>query len=114
MGVDISSDYASLSSELDQLASQPDLIIQGGAMGADRLTRRCAEHNGIAFHEKLAFWHIHGKRAGPLRNAKMLRLCPDICVAFPGGRGTADMVRRCFVAGIPVLGPGKGIVHIRP
>ena len=47
MGVDISSDYASLSSELDQLASQPDLIIQGGAMGADRLARRWAEHHSI-------------------------------------------------------------------
>ena len=100
------SDYASLSHELDQLDPQPDLIIQGGAMGTDRLTRRWAEHNEIAVHEELAFWHIHGKKAGPLRNAKMLKLCPDLCVAFPGGRGTADMVRRCLDAGIPVLGPG--------
>ena len=34
------SNYASLSSELDQLDPQPDLIIQGGATGSDRLARR--------------------------------------------------------------------------
>ncbi len=30
-------------------------------------------------------------------------------MAFPGGRGAADMVHRCLDAGIPVLGPGRYI-----
>jgi ABC-type Fe3+-hydroxamate transport system substrate-binding protein len=32
----------------------------------------------------------------------MLRLRPDLVVAFPGGRGTADMVAAATDAGIPV------------
>lgn len=28
---------------------------------------------------------------------------PDLVVAFPGGRGTADMVRRATAAGIEVI-----------
>ena len=28
---------------------------------------------------------------------------PHIVIAFPGGRGTADMVRKAEVAGVPVV-----------
>jgi hypothetical protein len=101
------SDYASLSKELARLEPEPDLIIQGGASGADRLAKKWALHNGVNCHQEPALWRLHGKRAGPIRNVKMLQLNPDICVAFPGGRGTADMVRRCLDAGISVLGPGR-------
>ena len=100
-------DYASLSSELDQLNAKPDLVIQGGAMVAERLARGWAKQNGISSHGKPDFWYTYGRQAGPIRNSEMLWLCPDIGVAFPGGRGTADIVRRCLDAGIPVLGPGR-------
>ena len=30
---------------------------------------------------------------------------PDLVIAFPGGHGTADMVRRAKVAGVVVLEP---------
>jgi len=50
-----------------------------------------------------AEWHRHGKRAGPIRNQRMLEEGqPDLIVAFPGGHGTADMVRRARQAGIEV------------
>lgn len=39
-----------------------------------------------------------------MRNQKMLdEGRPDLIVAFPGGRGTADMVKRGIAAGVPVL-----------
>ena len=41
-----------------------------------------------------ADWDRHGRSAGPLRNQAMIARKPDFVVAFPGGRGTADMVRR--------------------
>lgn len=42
--------------------------------------------------------------AGPIRNQQMLDDGkPDLVVAFPGGKGTADMVRRARVAGIPTI-----------
>ena len=42
-----------------------------------------------------ADWAKHGKAAGPIRNAEMLtEFLPDYIVAFPGGKGTADMLRK--------------------
>jgi hypothetical protein len=40
--------------------------------------------------------------AGTDRNQKMLEAGADLVIAFPDGRGTADMVRRAHRAGIPV------------
>lgn len=48
-------------------------------------------------------WRL-GKRAGPLRNKRMLdERKPGFCIAFPGGKGTADMVKRCREAGVEVM-----------
>ena len=33
---------------------------------------------------------------------------PDAVIAFPGGRGTADMVQRANQAGIPVFQASQG------
>lgn len=41
--------------------------------------------------------------AGPIRNKEMLCFKPDLVVAFPGGRGTANMVALAREAGINVL-----------
>jgi len=50
-----------------------------------------------------ADWKL-GKKAGPLRNQRMIdEGRPDLVVAFPGGKGTADMVRRAEAAGVKVL-----------
>ncbi len=50
-----------------------------------------------------ADWHEHGRAAGPIRNARMIAEGrPDLVIAFPGGRGTADMVSRARKAGIEV------------
>lgn len=79
-------------------------LIQGGADGADRLARDYAEAMGIPIKTYLADWEKHGKAAGPIRNQRMLdEGRPDLVVAFPGGRGTADMVRQASRRGVPVL-----------
>lgn len=46
-----------------------------------------------------------GKKAGPLRNQKMVDLGAEICLAFPGpdSRGTHDCKLRAYTAGIPVV-----------
>jgi hypothetical protein len=45
----------------------------------------------------------HGRAARPIRNQRMLdEGKPDLVVAFPGGRGTTDMIRRAERAGVPV------------
>lgn len=53
-----------------------------------------------------ADWYPMGrldKSAGPRRNQEMVEFGADLCLAFPGGRGTADCVRRARKAGIPVV-----------
>lgn len=81
-------------------------IIEGGALGADRSGYAWACARNIEVETYPADWEKHGKRAGPIRNAMMLTEGkPDLVIAFPGGRGTADMVRRAQSAGIPVIFP---------
>lgn len=79
-------------------------IIHGGANGADALGGRAAELLKVPCHVFRANWKRDGKAAGPLRNQRMLdEGKPDLVVAFPGGRGTADMVQRAKWAGIEVI-----------
>lgn len=83
-----------------------DLIISGGAAGADRYAEQWAQHNRIALSVWPANWRFDGKAAGPIRNERMLRLGrPHLVVAFPGGPGTAHMVRLARAAGVAVVEP---------
>ena len=79
-------------------------IIEGGATGADYLACRWSAARRLDQHARFnADWTLYGKSAGPRRNQKMIdEGKPDLVVAFPGGRGTADMIRRAKAAGITV------------
>jgi len=78
-------------------------LCHGGARGADTLCGAWAKGHGIPVTVMKPDWNKHGKAAGVLRNQDMLdQFKPDALVAFPGGRGTADMVRRAESAGVPV------------
>lgn len=82
------------------------LVIHGGARGADTLAGRWASMEKIKVHVFPANWKRDGKAAGPIRNQRMLdEGAPDLVVAFPGGRGTADMVRRATAHGVKVIRP---------
>lgn len=78
------------------------LLIEGGATGADALAGDWAEMRGVPRQTFRADWDLHGKAAGPIRNSKMLKEKPDLVVAFKGGSGTSDMIRKAEVAGITV------------
>lgn len=83
-------------------------IVQGGAKGADALAREWCGIRGVPYINVSADWHALGKKAGPIRNQKMIDLYhPALVIAFPGGHGTADMVRRASNAGIPVEHAGR-------
>jgi predicted Rossmann-fold nucleotide-binding protein len=80
------------------------LLIAGGARGADTLAEEWAKSQGIACEVYQADWNGLGRTAGPIRNQRMLDGGrPELVVAFPGGRGTADMVRRARAAGVETL-----------
>lgn len=78
-------------------------IVEGGAAGADTLAREWATAHGIECKTFAADWAAHGKAAGPMRNQLMLDSGVDGVLAFPGGRGTADMVSRARRDGVTVM-----------
>jgi hypothetical protein len=82
-----------------------DLLIQGGATGADALAKQWCELRGVKCKTCPADWGRLGKRAGYVRNRYMLTFMPDGVVAFPGGRGTADMCRAAEESGVKVWRP---------
>jgi predicted Rossmann-fold nucleotide-binding protein len=69
-------------------------LIEGGATGADEAANRWARASRIMFQTFPADWRKYGKAAGAIRNALMLSEGrPDLVIAFPGGAGTANMVK---------------------
>lgn len=80
------------------------LLIAGGANGADALAVDWARSERVETQVFNADWENDGRAAGPRRNQRMLeRGRPDVVIAFPGGKGTADMIRRAEMAGVPVV-----------
>lgn len=102
----------------DRLARLPKdaVIIQGGQMsrdkdtgecwGADFLAKTAAALLGLRSVEEKADWDKYKLQAGPIRNAKMLGLEPDLVIAFHEdphlGKGTRHMVSISRAAGVPV------------
>lgn len=81
-------------------------VIHGGARGADRMAAIWARERGLLAIQFLADWRRHGIAAGPCRNQRMLdEGRPDAVLAFPGGAGTGDMIRRALNAELPVYRP---------
>lgn len=79
-------------------------IIQGEARGADTLGKVWARSRRVRVESYAADWETHGRAAGPIRNKRMLdEGRPDLVVAFPGGRGTANMVEQARAAGVEVV-----------
>jgi predicted Rossmann-fold nucleotide-binding protein len=81
------------------------LIVHGGAPGADTFADEWAAANGVPVKTYAAEWERLGAGAGPRRNQQMADAGADALIAFPGGRGTADMVRRAIAARIVVWKP---------
>lgn len=86
------------------------VVIHGAARGADLLAAAWASQRKVAHMPFAADWHKHGRAAGPIRNKWMLEEGkPDLVIAFPGGNGTAHMVRIAREAGVEV----REITHAR-
>jgi hypothetical protein len=94
-----------LNGVLDKLSANYTIecIIEGDAPGADRMAGTWARSHGIPNFKFAADWKAFGRAAGPKRNSKMLELHPNLVIAFPGSRGTADMVGKAKNAGIEVV-----------
>ena len=82
-----------------------DVTVVHGAcpIGADRLADEWCKANFIEVEPHPAKWQEFGKRAGFLRNAEMVGLGADLCLAFikDESRGASMTARLCEEAGIP-------------
>ena len=81
-------------------------IINGFARGADMMAHNWAFLQGVPSLCVPANWNYYDKAAGGVRNQWMLDFCiPDLIIAFTGGNGTTDMIRRSLAANIDVWEP---------
>ncbi len=80
-------------------------VVCGGARGVDEDAACWARSHGIKVTIFPAAWRRYGRAAGPLRNRKMLEyIAPDgMLVAFPGGRGTANILAQARSLGLAVV-----------
>lgn len=95
-------DEAHVCKVLDQIHAHYGelVIINGGAGGADSYAHGWAIKRAQHHTKMMALWNDLGKAAGPIRNSAMLALHPDLVIAFPGGPGTANMVKQAQAAGV--------------
>ena len=109
-------DYAMMASVLDRETRNYEFeevrIITGTELdpkipferifGADLLAVYWARAHNVRCLIVEPDWDKYGRAAGPRRNSEMLKKSPDMVIAFPGGDGTADTVRKAINLGIPV------------
>lgn len=98
-------DRARVFAELDAIDRDRPItrLVHGAARGADTLAGAWADERMVPVYAHPADWS-KGRGAGHARNAEMLKAQrPDLVVAFPGGRGTAGMVRLARAAGVRVV-----------
>ncbi len=79
------------------------IVVHGGARGADQLADAVARNWGWTPECHPADWDRHGRAAGYRRNAVMVALRADVCLAFirDGSAGASHTARLAEAAGIP-------------
>lgn len=90
---------------LSRLTCPDDVVVDGQCPdgGADELAHQWATAHGFDTDRFPARWDTEGRAAGPIRNRRMANAGADLVVAFPGGRGTRDMVAVARERGIEVV-----------
>lgn len=80
------------------------LLIEGGALGADRIAREWAIINDVDFVTERAHWDSLNHNPGRHRNKLMLdKWLPELVLATKGGVGTANMIIQSARRNIKVL-----------
>lgn len=96
-------DEAPIRARLEQLPPC-SFVMHGGARGVDRMAALIATELGHAVRAYQADWRREGRRAGILRNLRMLDENPDVVLAWWDGRspGTWHCIEAAIERGIPV------------
>jgi hypothetical protein len=76
-------------------------VVCGCARGADTGGEDWANSRNIPVIRFPADWDRYGRSAGPRRNLQMAEYA-DALIAFPGGKGTANMVQQAVERGMKI------------
>lgn len=99
-------DVAYLNSEAWRIK---EVVTGGCKTGADADAKQWADDLSIPVITFPADWDNLGKPAGPIRNSAMVEFVTTktnltpMLIAFPGGKGTADIIRKSRAAGMEVI-----------
>jgi len=82
----------------EHLDPKNDIIIEGGAWGADLMAEAIGLNRGFDVEMFEADWNTYGRAAGPIRNTEMIGSNIDTVFAFhkdiTKSKGTKDTVKR--------------------
>lgn len=100
---------------LNRNKDQIEILIQGGARGADAIAEQWARLHSIPCLTFPANWKKHGNAAGPIRNTQMLKEGkPTDVLAFhddiDNSKGTKNMVEQARKAGVRVTIIGGAVI----
>ena len=87
-------------------SAEPGVIIHGACTGADTLAGEWAKKRKVPAETYPVEHELDGPwpGAGPRRNLRMLvQSHPDLVIAFPGGKGTANMRALARTQGVEVV-----------
>jgi hypothetical protein len=108
-------DETAVKEALRPYAEVGNILIQGGADGADTLAHRLwTKLFQLPSVTVPAAWSRMGRAAGPARNVHMVRgtslapycdLVPDLVIAFPGNVGTPHCIKEAKKRNITVIEP---------
>ena len=99
-----SGDRALVDRALRELLEPGDILVHGDAKGFDTMAKEWARANGFeeqAFPAQWDEWAGLARArgipnpAGAIRNGEMVKSGLDLLIAFPGNKGTQDMMDRC-------------------
>ena len=95
---EVMSDYLNRDNELDC-----ELVVSGGANGADKLGERWAKENGIPTLIFKPDWNKYGKRAGFIRNEDIIKNSDFVVVFWDGvSKGSKSSIDLSIKHDIPV------------
>ena len=92
-----------LENELNLIKDKVELVISGGASGADKLAEKWALDNNIPIEVIKPDWKIYGRAAGVIRNKQIIESC-DYCYAFwdKKSKGTLFGINYCKKISKPI------------
>jgi YspA, cpYpsA-related SLOG family len=87
-------------------------IIHGDCRGADKMAGEVARSLGFDVVPCPADWGKHGRAAGPIRNREMLKMRPNLVIAFHDdlgkSRGTKNCLMQALEEGVGIEAIGSG------